>query len=205
MLFRVVSALSRPIVALLFRPRVRGREHVLNGGVVVCPNHLSGWDTIAVAYALPGRRLRTMAKAELFVRPLLGPLVSALGAFPARSGDARSSVEAAAHLARAGETILIFPEGARHRSDRVHKPQTGAARVALAAGVPLVPVAIAGTYGKLRPRRWSVTFGAPVPLESLPADETAAAREATRRLWERVTALQAEQGAVATRQAPSFI
>jgi 1-acyl-sn-glycerol-3-phosphate acyltransferase len=193
MLYRLLVGLGRPLGRAVFRTRVTGRSHLpRQGGLVVCPNHLSGFDVLAVGFAVGLRPLRSMAKNQLFRRPLLGPFVRSLGGFPARAeGRLAGGIDEAAELAAAGEAILIFPEGARRRG-RVRRPRTGAARTALAAGVPLVPVAIRGTDGWRRLHRWRVAFGPPVALDDLaglPAHD--AAREATRRLWERVTELEA--------------
>jgi 1-acyl-sn-glycerol-3-phosphate acyltransferase len=193
LLYRLLVTLGRPLVWLVFRPSVQGREHVrLRGGLVICPTHLSGFDGPAVAVAMAPRAGRNMAKNELFRRPLLGPFVRSLGAFPAHDVDGvPGGVSAAVELARAGSAVVIYPEGARRRG-RERRPRTGAARTALAAGVPLVPAAIRGTEGWRERRRWQVAFGAPVELHDLAGlEENAAAREATRRLWESIKHLEA--------------
>jgi 1-acyl-sn-glycerol-3-phosphate acyltransferase len=194
LLYRLLLTLFWPLAWLLFRPQARGREHVrVKGGVVICPTHLSGFDALAVAVAIAPRAGRNMAKNELFRRALLGPFVRSLGAFPACDGDGmRGGVTAAAELARGGSAVVIFPEGARRRG-RERRPRTGAARAALAAGVPLVPAAIRGTDGWGQRQRWQVAFGAPVELDDLAGcDEDEAAHEGTRRLWESVKRLEAE-------------
>ena len=169
------------------RPRVVGREHLPTGGFVLASNHLSGFDSLALAYALYPRALRSMAKVELFERRLLGPLVRQLGAFPAESGAA---VDAAAELALAGHAVVIFPTGARRRKDREHEPRTGAARAALRAGAPLVPAAVHGTERWRRLARWHVALGPPVRLDDLRSDDPDAAQAATRRLWQAIGELE---------------
>jgi 1-acyl-sn-glycerol-3-phosphate acyltransferase len=105
---------GKPLARLAFRPRVRGREHLAAGGFVLGANHLSGFDSLALAFALYPRAFRSMAKVQLFERPLLGRLVRSLGAFPARGGDEPGgAVATAARLARWGEPVVIFPAGAR--------------------------------------------------------------------------------------------
>jgi 1-acyl-sn-glycerol-3-phosphate acyltransferase len=196
LLYRIVMAFVRPLAWVVFRPRVHGRENVRGrAGLVVCPNHLSGFDSVAVAYALAPRRMRSMAKNQLFRRPLLGPVVRVLGGFPARDGDGLpGGVAAGAALAARGGTIVIFPEGARRRG-RVRRPRTGAARTAIEAGVPLVPAAVRGTDGWRRRVRWEIAFGAPVVLDDLQGRPLGdAAREATRRLWAQVTELESTLG-----------
>jgi 1-acyl-sn-glycerol-3-phosphate acyltransferase len=196
LLYRLFVLLGLPLGWLVFRPRVTGREHVrLKRGFVVSPTHLSGFDTLAIAYAIAPRAVRNMAKNELFRRPLLGPFVRSMGAFPARDGDGLpGGVAAAAAFARRGSVVAIYPEGARRRG-RERRPRTGAARTALAAGVPLVPAALRGTDGWRERRRWEIAFGEPVDLSDLAGrEDNAAAREATRRLWAAVKRLEAGLG-----------
>ena len=71
-LYRVVAGLSRPLIRIAFRPRVRGAEQLpRRGGFVLAANHLSGFDVWAVSYVLYPRQLRGMGKNQLFDRPLL--------------------------------------------------------------------------------------------------------------------------------------
>jgi 1-acyl-sn-glycerol-3-phosphate acyltransferase len=190
--YRVIAWLSRPVVGLVFRPRVTGREHLPQSGFVLSANHLSGFDVVALGYPLSRRWVRHMAKPQLFSRRLVGPVVRLLGAFPAEGGEA---VETAAGLVRAGYPVVIMPEGARRRPDRVHRPRTGAARAALAAHAPLVPAALRGTDGVRRLRRWEISFGSPISLDDLPdADPHDAAHVATERLWAAIVALEAGLG-----------
>jgi 1-acyl-sn-glycerol-3-phosphate acyltransferase len=196
-LYRLLVALGLPLGRLVFRPRVSGKEHIrLKSGFVVSPTHLSGFDTLAIAYAVAPRAVRNMAKNELFRRPLLGPFVRSIGAFPARDGDGLpGGVAAAAAFAMRGSVVAIYPEGARRRG-RERRPRTGAARTALAAGVPLVPAALRGTDGWRERRRWHIAFGEPVDLSDLAGrEDNAAAHEATRRLWDAIKRLEAELGA----------
>lgn len=201
--YRFALVLLRPLVRLLFRARVSGGERVPSGGFVLASNHLSGWDVVALAYPLPSRWLRHMAKPQLFRRRFLGPLVRFLGAFPSRGGE-ESSVEIAARLAAAGHVVVIMPEGARRRG-RSHEPHTGAARTALAAGVPLVPVALRGTDGVRRLARWEIAFGDPIPLDDAEADAGGAdpAEVATGRLWHAIRELEATLGSQPTEPAAS--
>ena len=113
--------------------------------------------------------------------------------FPARSeGAQRGGVELATELARAGEAVAIFPEGARRRGV-VRRPRHGAARVALASGVPLVPVALAGMDGWRHRARWHVVVGAPVDLDDLRGESgEALVRDATARLWTAILELEAQ-------------
>jgi 1-acyl-sn-glycerol-3-phosphate acyltransferase len=182
---------------LLYRPRAVGLEHVpREGGFVLAANHLSNFDPWAVGLPLfPWRFLRFMGKSELFWFPL-GPIIQAGGAFKVRRGQADTvAIETAARLAREGHAVVMFPEGTRRKKGLVKKWQprahTGAARIALDAGVPLIPAAIKGTDAlrKLRPLR--VAYGAPVPLDDLRGREPReAAQEATDRLMAEIVRLE---------------
>src|ERR671930_2549566 len=86
-LYRVVAGVARPLVRLVFRPRVSGLEHVrANGGFVLASNQLSNLDGFALAYALYPRQLRWMGKAKLF-NPLTAPFLRRAGVFPVRRGE----------------------------------------------------------------------------------------------------------------------
>jgi 1-acyl-sn-glycerol-3-phosphate acyltransferase len=188
--FRMLAALSRPIARCAFRLTVSGLEHVPEGGYVLCANHLSGLDPWALSIPLLPRQPRNVAKAELFVWPFRS-LLGAVGLFPVRRGDGDGcAVATAIRHAKAGRVVVVFPEGARRRN-RALPPRRGAARVALAAGVPLVPAAVRGTDRASMLGRWEVAFGAPIPLDDLRSlPPKAAAAEATRRLWADVVELE---------------
>src|SRR5919197_6608872 len=163
---------SWPVVLGLYRLRVRGLEHLPEGGFVLAANHTSNFDPWALGLPLwPRRQLRFMAKAELF-NPLLGPLLRGGGAFKVRRGEGDvEAMRTAVELVRAGEIVVMFPEGTRRkkgvRKKHEARPHSGAARIALAANAPLVPAAIAGTdrLSRLAPLR--VAYGPPVPLDDL--------------------------------------
>ena len=139
---------------------------------MLAANHTSNFDPWPLGLPLlPRRQLRFMAKSELF-NPLLAPILRAGGAFKVRRGQAdMEAIDTAVDLARDGHVVMMFPEGTRRRKGLVKKWQprahTGAARIALAADVPLIPAAIRGTDAlrKLGPIR--VTYGQPVDLDDL--------------------------------------
>ena len=181
--YRVVAALARPTIRILFRPRVRGLDRIpARRGFVLCSNQLSNLDGFALAIPLYPRQVQWMGKAELFRRPIASTL-RRLGIFPVRRGEGDvQAVRTAADFARFGHPVGIFPEGTRRekgfRKTRASRPHTGAARVALAAGVPLIPAAILGTERLTLLRRWRVAFGPPVALDDL--DPVIAERPARR-------------------------
>jgi 1-acyl-sn-glycerol-3-phosphate acyltransferase len=187
--FRVVYRASRPVVRWVYRLDVISTPELPPGGFVLCANHLSGFDPWALTIPLYPRQPRYLAKAELFVPPFRR-LLAGLGLFPVRRGEGGDdAIARAVEHVRAGHVVLVFPEGARRRN-RVLRPRTGAARIALAAGVPLVPAAVRGTDGARRLRRWTVAFGPCIHVDDLDPRTPDAPVEATRRLWEAIVALE---------------
>jgi 1-acyl-sn-glycerol-3-phosphate acyltransferase len=196
-LYLAIGYVSRPLLKLLFRPRTTGLDHVpREGGFVLAANHLSNLDPWAIGLPLfPWRFLRFMGKSELFRWPL-GPILEAGGAFKVRRGQADvEAIETAVQLAREGHVVVMFPEGTRRKKGIVKKWQprahTGATRIALAAGVPLIPAAVKGTDTLRRLGPLRVAYGPPLALEDLRDDDPRdAAEEATDRLMAEIARLE---------------
>ena len=191
------GAVSWPFVRGLYRLRSQGVEHVPEGGLVLAANHTSNFDPWPLGMPLfPRRQLRFMAKAELF-NPVFTPILRAGGAFKVRRGEGdMEAMRTATELARQGEIVVMFPEGTRQRKGlrKKHEPRahTGAARIALTAGVPLVPAAIHGTdrLSRLGPLR--VAYGEPIDLSDLEnLDVKEASVHATERLMAKIEELKA--------------
>jgi 1-acyl-sn-glycerol-3-phosphate acyltransferase len=188
---------SKPILYGLFRLRVRGLDNVpASGGYVLACNHVSSFDPWPLGIPLwPARMLRFMAKSELYWWPLRLVLDNA-GAFPVRRGQADlEAIQTAVQLARGGDIVAMFPEGTRRRKGLVKRfearPRSGAARIALEAGVPLVPAAVTGTdrLSRLGPLR--IAYGPPVDVDDLRGkDLREAAHEATERLMASILELE---------------
>ncbi|HKT43837.1 MAG TPA: lysophospholipid acyltransferase family protein [Gaiellaceae bacterium] len=173
--YSAIAALSWPILHGLYRLHARGRENLpREGGFVLACNHVSSFDPWPLGLPLwPRRFLRFMAKSELYWFPLTLVLNGA-GAFPVRRGQADiEAIETAVRLAREGNIVAMFPEGTRRQKGLVKKfqprPRTGAARIALEAGVPLVPAAVKGTDRLLRLGPIRVAYGTPVDIDGLDA------------------------------------
>ena len=197
-LYRLIGVVSGPVVRGLYRLRARGIEHLPEGGFVLAANHTSNFDPWPLGLPLlPHRQLRFMAKAELF-NPILGPILRAGGTFKVRRGEGDvEAMRTAVELVRSGEIVVMFPEGTRRqkglRKKHVARAHTGAARIALNAGVPLVPAAIAGTDRLLRLGPLRVAYGEPLDLSDLDGlDTKRAAEAATQRLMARIEELRAE-------------
>lgn len=184
-------------VRLVFRLRAVGADRVPDRGpTILAPTHRSNWDTLVVGMALR-RRMRIMAKAELYRVPGLAQLMRACGVFKVERGRGdRAALEAAQLLLGAGEMLLIYPEGTRNRHGRA-RAHTGTARLALATGATIVPALVLGTdrVRLLPPRlpRFEVAYGRPLRLDDLAGlDVREAARRATERWNVAVEELRAE-------------
>jgi 1-acyl-sn-glycerol-3-phosphate acyltransferase len=195
-LYLLAGIVSWPLIALPFRLSARGRENLPEGGYVLAANHTSNLDPWPLGMPLfPRRQLRFMAKSELFM-PVFASFLRAGGAFPVRRGEGDlEAIETAVELVRAGEIVVMFPEGTRRekglRKKHRARPHTGAARIALTAEAPLVPAAIKGTdrISRLGPLR--VAYGKPVPLNDLRGHEIMrASRVATDRLMGAIRELE---------------
>src|SRR5215204_1505355 len=165
--------LTPPCVAM-YRLRAIGLENVpRTGPVILAPNHFSQWDHFFAGVFLR-RKVRFMAKSQLFSNPVIEFIFRHGGAFPIRRGyrDEEAFKTAFTILERGG-CMLMYPEGGRSRSGGIAEPRPGVGRIALQSGVPVVPVAIHGSLGV---RRWrklgfpkvTVHYGEPVAYEVVP-------------------------------------
>jgi 1-acyl-sn-glycerol-3-phosphate acyltransferase len=201
-MYHFIGAVTAGPIRRVFRFKSTGEEHLpREGGYVLSANHMSNLDPWPLGIPLwPERQLRFMAKAEMYKPPLKWILEPA-GAFPVRRGMGdEEAMERAVELARSGEVVAIFPEGTRRNKGRIKKaikkshrarPRTGAARVAILAGVPLVPAAIGGTESLLKLGPLRVAYGPPIELDDLKdMDIRRASKVATERLMEAIHSLE---------------
>jgi 1-acyl-sn-glycerol-3-phosphate acyltransferase len=196
-LYTFAAAISYPVMYGLFRLRAVGVENLPDDtGFVLAANHTSNLDPWPLGMPIwPRRYLRFMAKSELF-NPVLAPFLRAGGAFRVRRGQGDvEAMRTAVDLVRAGEIVVMFPEGTRRakglRKRHTARAHTGAARIALTAEAPLVPAAITGTDRLTRLGPLRVAFGQPLDLSDLEGlDQKHAATEATDRLMARIEELR---------------
>ena len=153
----VVTVLSRLRIAK-HRGRRRAASRLPEGAIIIVSNHASYADGILLALVCRrmGRSVRLLATAGVFRAPVIGSLARAVGFIPVQRGStaAADALEPAAAALSAGEAVGIFPEG-RTTRDPDHWPErakTGAVRLALRTGAPIVPVAMVGTHRVLSRR-----------------------------------------------------
>jgi 1-acyl-sn-glycerol-3-phosphate acyltransferase len=171
-----------PLIGTIARFKVRGRENLpLHGAYIIAPNHYSEIDPLVVGSMIwrRGRMPRFLAKESLFSVPVVGWFLSKSGQVRvSRSHGGRGApIAQAQHIVDEGSVVVVYPEGTLTRDPDMWpmRGKTGAARIALDYGIPVIPVAhwgtqqIMGRYSKkisLFPRK-TITFsiGAPVNLD----------------------------------------
>lgn len=209
MLYTLARHVVGPVARLVYCPEISGTENIPpTGPVLLASNHLSFADSLVIPLASP-RRVVFLAKSEYFtgagVRGALKRWAfTAVGSVPVQRGTAGAAQEAldsALEILREGLAFGIYPEGTRSRDGRLYRGRTGVAWLALTAGCPVVPIALAGTQeiqpvGTLFPRiaKISVRFGKPLDFSYLQASKPGAARrEATDAIMAAIHALSGQE------------
>ncbi|MCS6971172.1 MAG: MFS transporter [Planctomycetota bacterium] len=191
---QVACWLGALLLRALFRIDARGWERLpQQGGCLIAANHISLADGVLLAATLP-RRARFMVYKWYCDLPVIGWVLKAWGVIPV---DAQmpakaliAAVQAATNAARAGEVVVVFPEGKLSRSGILDRFRPGIERIAREAGVPIVPCAISGLWRSpwsfAPQRQWSPLWRRPVHItlgEPLPCDTPApVVRQAVSRL-----------------------
>jgi 1-acyl-sn-glycerol-3-phosphate acyltransferase len=196
-----------PPLRLWFRLRHEGLDHLPRvGPAIVACNHISYLDPLTNGEAIDraGRRPRFLAKRELFRIPVVGTVLRGAGQIPVARGSRDGSSLARAEAALgAGEIVVIYPEGTvTTREDRLPmEGKTGVARLALATGVPVIPMASWGSQtvwqksgpGSLRPGRPVLTrMGEPLDLGTGDVSDAELVRTSTKRVMAAITVLAEE-------------
>jgi 1-acyl-sn-glycerol-3-phosphate acyltransferase len=209
--FALAVAIVKPCLLLFTRRRwVDGDRLPEHGGCVVVGNHISYVDPLTFAHLLYdyGRLPRYLAKNEVFGLPVVRTILRSAGQIPVQrmTADASSAFGAAVTAVEAGECVVVYPEGTITRDPGLWpmRGKTGAARIALSTGAPVVPVAQWGAHHVLppyakRPRllpRHTVAMkvGGPVDLDDLRGrpQTPEVLREATERIMDALTTLLAD-------------
>ena len=184
-----------PIAIVLYRERALGTSNVpADGPFILAPNHFSQMDHFFAGVYIR-RKIQFMAKSQLFGNPVLDYIFRVGGVFPVRRGhrDEEAFRTAYAVLDRGG-CVGMYCEGGRSRTGSLGEPRPGVGRLALEAGVPVVPVAIHGSAGV---RRWkrlqfpkvTVQYGEPLTFDAVPNPSREEQLAAATRIFERVRAM----------------
>lgn len=178
MWYWIVKAILSPILRTFFRPKVEGLENVPDdGAAILASNHLSFSDSIFLPLVVP-RRITFLAKSDYFnARGLKGRLKAlffkGVGQLPVdRSGGraSQAALETGKRVLAEGKLLGIYPEGTRSPDGRLYRGKTGVARMALEAGVVVVPCAMVNTFdiqppGKVLPKLMPVVIRIGKPLD----------------------------------------
>jgi 1-acyl-sn-glycerol-3-phosphate acyltransferase len=177
---------------LIYRVRAVGVGNVpREGPLVLAPNHFSQMDHFFVGVYLR-RKIRFMAKSQLFGPPVLTYIYKHGGVFPIRRGHHDEEAFTTAYeILRQGGMLLVYAEGGRSRSGELGRPKPGIGRIALEQGVPIVPVAIHGSarvrgWKRLRFPRVTIEFGEPVSFAVEPSPSRERQLEAAADIFGRV-------------------
>jgi 1-acyl-sn-glycerol-3-phosphate acyltransferase len=177
---------------LIYRVRGIGVGNVpREGPIVLAPNHFSQMDHFFIGVYLR-RKIRFMAKSQLFGPPVLTYVYKHGGVFPVRRGHHdEEAFRTAYEILRQGEMLLVYAEGGRSRSGEMGEPKPGIGRIALETGVPIVPVAINGSarvrgWKRLRFPRVTVEFGEPVSFAVEPSPDRERQMEVATEIFGRV-------------------
>lgn len=200
----------RPIVRLLWNPRVSGLENVPHeGGFVIASNHLANIDSFMIPVVLP-RAIRFVAKESLWTQKgphgaVLHWFFDAVGAVPVDRealSSGKGALQAGLDVLRNGEGFAVYPEGHRSKDGLLHPGKQGAAWLALESGCPVIPVGLKGTqhmFSSLIPRRGEMTIrvGTPITLEEIDPSASKGARRRllTARIMDEIQALSGQRRA----------
>lgn len=169
--YRLVRGIIYGAWTIMFRPTVTGRENIpTSGPVLIAPVHRSNIDFALVIF-MSKRKTFFMAKDSLWTVPVLGPLISMLGAFPVKRGTAdRESLTYAQSVLEQGEALVLFPEGTRQEGPSVTTLHDGAMFIASRTHAVVVPVGIGNTERAMprgakfpRPVKVKIVIGSPLP------------------------------------------
>jgi len=143
---RFLVGLARFLFNSVMKMEVTGLENVPpRGPVVLAANHVSNFDVFPMQFALP-RAIFFMSKAELFKNPLMDFLLHNLSGFPVKRGEKDpGALHHAVKVLNHSQTLGMFPEGKSSRGRGLNVAKTGAARLAIDANCPILPMAITGS------------------------------------------------------------
>lgn len=147
MAYKIIKAIVAGVLKIFFRVRVVGEENLpMNGGCVVCANHVSNWDGVFLIGVLK-RQICFMGKDELFHVIGLGAILRSIGVIPVkRNSSDIGAVRTAIKTLNDGKALGIFPSGTRVKAGEKVEVKSGVAFIAIKAGVPVIPIYIDSKY-----------------------------------------------------------
>ncbi len=203
-LYWTVWIIVRGFARLLFHLQVSGQDHIpRTGGVLIAANHASYLDIPILGCALP-RRASFIGRMDLFAG-IVGSVLRYLGWIPIRRGQVdRKAFDEAVRRLKAGQVVVIYPEGTRTEDGQLQPGKPGIGMMAATAGCPVLPALLEGTYDALPPgahwirlRPIRVAFGEPIDfsaaLESESEDKMKSVyQQFSQEIMDRIAALRKE-------------
>lgn len=163
-LYRIGHTLCKVAAVLGFRLKVYGRENLIEEGpAILASNHASYIDPPLVGVACR-REIYYLARKSLFEKPVFGPLIARVNAFPVdRDRGDVAAVRAILQILKAGKRVVVFPEGTRSSDGNLQPAKAGVGLIIAKSLAPVVPIRIFGSYAAL-PRSGGIRLFAPVTL-----------------------------------------
>jgi 1-acyl-sn-glycerol-3-phosphate acyltransferase len=168
---RVAVALVLPVVTYWTRCTWTGERLPPTGGIIIAANHISHFDPLTLAHFVyrSGRWPRFLGKASLWRVPVIGFLLRKTQQIPVERGsvEAVKSLDALIDALNSGGAVIIYPEGTTTREPDLWpmRGKTGAARLAMVTGAPVIPVAMWGQQQVFDPRTQKLVFKPRVPVQ----------------------------------------
>lgn len=158
-----IRRFARIATHIIYRIKIDGLENIpKEGPAVLCANHLHALDSVVIGSHIK-RMVYAMGKEELFKTKFKKDFLLAMGCFPVKRGaKSEDAIIKSVEILKKGDLLMIFPEGTRNGLAKGVKPKKGAAKIALEAHVPIIPIGIKGTFKFLS--KVSVKIGEPIDL-----------------------------------------
>lgn len=212
--YDVAKAGISPLIRLLWRPRISGRENVpATGGFIMVSNHLANVDSFLIPLVLP-RGVRFVSKDDFWKKPGLKGRITrwfftAIEAVPldrAALSSGRGALDAGLKILAEGDGFGIYPEGQRSKDGLLHEGRPGAAWLALESGCPILPVGLKGTDHLFKDSWWpkpgllTVRIGEPFTAADIAPDQPKGVRRraVTARIMDEIQALSGQARAEGT-------
>ncbi len=197
-MYELVRGVTTPVALFIYRTLPVTVDNVPpSGPVILAANHFSNFDHFLVGAWLR-RKIRFMAKSQIFGNPVMDMVYNHGGVFPVRRGYGDEEAFETIHaIMRRGGCLMIYCEGGRSRSGELGEPRPGVGRVALETGAPVVPVAIHGSSGIRRWRRGvfpkvTIAYGEPLSFDVVESPSRDQQREAAVEIFARVREMYGE-------------
>ena len=167
----IIKNILKFLIVIVYRPKIVGLENIeKDKGMLICPNHVHAFDS-AVIVLTNKRKINVLAKEELFKNGFVRWLADLFGIYPVkRENRSMESVKISLKLLKNDELLMLFPEGTRNGLAKGVKPKDGAVKLAIRAGVPIVPVGVQGNFKAFK--KVKVNIGKPISYNKYNKEDT---------------------------------